>query len=156
MKIRTLILVIALTSIIAFVALNWSSVISPTNLSLGIAGIDAPYGFFILGLLTLFSLSFFALNFYSKTEDSGKKRQQMEEPPFSQEITDKVKALQIIEMREQLSEKLKKQTDLYSNLSAAMLTRLEQLDNILRSTTEELGNGFLASNRPNQINKTGE
>jgi hypothetical protein len=40
--------------------------------------------------------------------------------------------------------RLKRQTDLYSGLTATMLVRLEQPDGVLRSVTKELGHTFSA------------
>jgi ribose/xylose/arabinose/galactoside ABC-type transport system permease subunit len=53
MKLHSLLLLIILAAIAAFSALNWSTFISPTNLSLGFTSVHMPLGLVMLGMLVL-------------------------------------------------------------------------------------------------------
>ena len=48
MRIRTIILLIALCAIAAFAALNWGAFTTPTTLSLGVTDFQAPLGLVML------------------------------------------------------------------------------------------------------------
>ena len=53
MKIRSLLLVLFLVLVVAFVALNLEQILQPTSLNLGLATIQAPLGLAMLSLLAL-------------------------------------------------------------------------------------------------------
>jgi uncharacterized membrane protein len=156
MKIRIFLLVITMAIIVAFVALNWSTIMIKTTLSLGVTAIHAPLGFVILGLLTMFTLLFIVVVIYSKASGFLRGRHQTQEMKVRQEISDNDESLYFTELREQLGAKLKRQTDPYSGLTATMLVKLEQLDGVLRSVTKELGHTFSAPEESIQFKKNEE
>jgi len=133
MKFHTLLLVIALVAIAAFVALNWSTIMMSTTLSLGVATIQAPLGFVLLGLLTLFTAVFLVFVIYSRTSGFFKERHHTREMQATQELADNAATSRFTELRELLGVELKRQADLYSESTATVLARLEQLDRVLRS-----------------------
>lgn len=133
MKIRTFLLVIGLIVVIAFFALNWSVITTPTTVSLGVATIQAPLGFLMLTLLSLFSLFFVVFYIYSKTSGLFKERQHTKKMQATQELANNAETSRFTELRELLEVGLKKQSELYAESTATVLTKLEQLDNDLRS-----------------------
>lgn len=133
MKIRTFLLVIGLTVIIAFVALNWSAIMTSTTLSLGVATVQAPLGFLMLTLLSLFSLLFLAFFIYSRTSGLFKERQHSKEMQATQELADNSETSRITELREFLGVGLEKQLEQYTKSTATVLAKLEQLDSDFRS-----------------------
>jgi len=133
MKIRTFLLVTGLIAIAAFVALNWSAIMTPTTLSLGVASVQAPLGFLMLALLSLFSLLFLVFFIYSKTSGFFKERQHSKEMQATQELADNSETSRFTELREMLGVELKKQSELYAESTATVLAKLEQLDINLRS-----------------------
>jgi uncharacterized membrane protein len=137
MKIRTFLIVIGLIAIAAFVALNWSGITTPTTLSLGVATVQAPLGFLMLALLTLFTVLFLAFVAYSKTSGLFKERRHSREMQASQELADNAETSRFTELRELLSSELKKQASLYSATTATVMSRLEQLDGLIRSTMKD-------------------
>jgi len=133
MKIRTFLIVIGLIAITAFVALNWSAIMTTTTLSLGVASVQAPLGFLMLTLLSLFSLLFFVFFIYSRTSGFFKERQHSKEMQATQELADNSETSRFTELREMLGVELKKQSELYAESTATVLAKLEQLDSNLRS-----------------------
>jgi len=133
MKIRTFLIVFGLIAIAAFVALNWSAIMTTTTLSLGVATVQAPLGFLMLTLLSLFSLLFFVFVVYSRTSGFFKERQHSKEMQGTQELADNAETSRFTELRELLGAGLKKQSELYAESTATILAQLEQLDSNLRS-----------------------
>jgi len=58
MNLRSVLLIVVLLLIGAFAALNWSVLLAPTDLSLGIAMVKAPLGLILLGLMVLLAVAF--------------------------------------------------------------------------------------------------
>ena len=133
MKIRTFLIVIGFIVVIAFVALNWSAITTPTTLSLGVATFQAPLGFLMLTLLSLFSLLFLVFFIYSRTSGLFKERQHSKEMQATQDLADNAETSRFTELRELLGAGLKKQSELYTESPATVLAKLEQLDSDLRS-----------------------
>jgi uncharacterized membrane protein len=133
MKIRTFFLLIGLVAVAAFVALNWSAIMTPTTLSLGVATVQAPLGFLMLALLSLFSLLFLAFFIYSRTSGLFKERKHSKEMQATQELADNAETSRFTELRELLGTGLQKQSDLYAASTATVMARLKQLDSDLRS-----------------------
>jgi ABC-type multidrug transport system fused ATPase/permease subunit len=133
MKIRTFLSVIGLIAIAAFVVLNWGAITTPTTLSLGIATVQAPLGFLMLALLTLFTASFLAFVLYSRASGFFQERQNSKEMQATRELADNAETSRFTELRELLGVGLKKQSEQYSESTATLLAKLEQLDSNLRS-----------------------
>jgi uncharacterized membrane protein len=133
MKIRTFLLVIGLIVVIAFVALNWSAITTPTTLSLGVATVQAPLGFLLLALMTLFTALFLVFVIYSRASGLFKERNHSREMKATQKLADNAETSRFTELRELLGVGLKKQSELYAESTATVLARLEQLDSDLRS-----------------------
>ena len=93
MKIRTLLIAIAVFAIAAFVALNWSAITMSTALSLGVTTIQAPLGFVLLTLLALFTVLFIAFVVYSRTSGFFKERNHSREMKETQELADNAETL---------------------------------------------------------------
>lgn len=133
MKIRTYVLVIGLIVVMAFVALNWSAIMTPTTLSLGVATVQAPLGLLMFTLLSLFSLLFLVFFIYSRTSGLFKERQHSKEMQATQKLADNAETSRFTELRELLRVELKKQADQHTDSTVTVLARLEQLDSDLRS-----------------------
>lgn len=130
-------MVIALIAIAAFVALNWSAITMSTTISLGVATIQAPLGFLMLALLVLFTVLFLVFVIYSKTSGLFKERHHSREMQATQELADNAETSRFTELRELLGTELKKHADLYSETTATVMARLEQLDGLIRSAVKD-------------------
>ncbi|MGD8922182.1 MAG: LapA family protein [Candidatus Zixiibacteriota bacterium] len=133
MKIRTLLMVIAVFAIAAFIALNWSAITMSTTLSLGVTNIEAPLGFLMLALLALFTVLFIVFVVYSRTSGFFKERNHSREMKETQELADNAETSRFTELRKFLGPELKKHAELYSETTATVMARLEQLDGLIRS-----------------------
>lgn len=133
MKIRTFFLVIGLIAIAAFVALNWSAIMTPTTLSLGVAVVQAPLGLLMLALLTLFTASFLAFVLYSRATGYYKERHHSQKMQATQELADNSEASRFTELRELIGVELKRQSAEYAEATAKLLARMERLDSDIRS-----------------------
>ena len=67
MKIRALILLLVLGIFLAFMVLNWGTIMAPTMLNLGIAEVNAPLGLVMLGMLTVLAALFLIFTVYLQT-----------------------------------------------------------------------------------------
>jgi len=133
MKIRTFLIAIGVIAVAAFVALNWSAIMTPTTLSLGVASVQAPLGLLMLALLTLFTASFLAFVVYSRATGYYKERHHSQKMQATQELADNSETSRFTELRELMAVELKRQSDSYAESTAKLLARMERLDSDLRS-----------------------
>lgn len=144
MKIGTLFLLIVLAAISTFAALNWNEFITPTTLSLGVTMIQAPLGLIMIGLVAFITTLFLIFVVYLQTSVFFEARRHARELQTNRELADKAEASRFTELRTALEVELKKQANLDAESRAAVLARLDQLDNDLRSAIEQSENTFSA------------
>ncbi len=138
MKIHTLLLVVGIAVIASFIALNLNAIMTPTTITFGVAAIQAPLGFFILGLMLLFGALFIVLIIYLKKSGFFKEPHRVRESHARQEPGNNNESSHFTKMRELLEVELKKQTNLHSESTAMLLSRLDQLDGALFFATNGL------------------
>lgn len=78
--------------IVAFAALNWGVLTTPTSLNLLVADISAPVGIILLGLTAVFVLLFFMATLYSRISNLLESRQMHKELARVQQMADKAEA----------------------------------------------------------------
>lgn len=78
--------------IVAFAALNWGVLTTPTSLNLLVADISAPVGIILLGLTAVFVLLFFMATLYSRISTLLESRQMHKELARVQQMADKAEA----------------------------------------------------------------
>lgn len=144
MKIRTLFLLIVVVAIAVFAALNWSAFMTPTTLSLGVAVVQAPLGLVMLGLLAFLTALFLVFMIYLQTSFLLEARRNARELQANRELAEKAEVSRFTELRGFLDTELKKQADVDAETRAAVLARLDQLDNDLRAAVEQAGNTLSA------------
>jgi uncharacterized membrane protein len=132
MKIRTFLLLLGLIAIVAFVVLNWSTIMMPTTLSLGITAFQAPFGLLMLSLLVLFTMVFLIFVLYSRASAYFKDRNHSMKMQAMQKLANNTEESRLAELRELLEAELNRQTELCAKSTATVMARLEQLDNDLR------------------------
>ena len=144
MKIRTLLLLMLLSTIAAFAALNWSAFIAPTTLSLGFAAVEAPLGLVMLGMLAFLTALFLVFVVYLQTSVLLEARRHAKELQANRDLTDQAEASRFTELRGFLETEMKRHASLDAESRAAMLARMDQLDRDLRSAVEQSGNTLSA------------
>lgn len=144
MKLSTLLLLVILGLIGIFAALNWSTFLAPTTLSLGFAVIQAPLGLVMLGLLVLLTGLFLAFVVYLQTSVLLETRRHARELQANRTLADQAEASRFTELRGYMETELKRQTDQNEASKIALLARMDQLDLDLRAALEQSGNTLSA------------
>ncbi|MGV3743239.1 MAG: LapA family protein [Burkholderiaceae bacterium] len=136
MKVRTLLIVLALAAMAAFVAANWGAFLAPTTLSLGITTIDAPLGLLMLILLGAFTLAFVAFTAYMQTSAVRESRRNAREMQTQRELADRAEASRFTELRNYLESQLHQMHAREDGHRAAILDRLDRMERNLHSTPQ--------------------
>jgi uncharacterized integral membrane protein len=144
MKLTTLLLLVILTAITAFAALNWSVFITPTELSLGYTTARIPLGLVMLGLLVFVMALFLVFVVYLQTSALLETRRQSRELKASRELADQAEASRFSELRNLVVAQLLQLTNLHAESKSEVMTRTEQLESNLRTAIEESGNTLAA------------
>jgi len=144
MKPRTLVLLLILLAIAAFAALNWNTFIAPTDLSLGVTTVRVPLGLVMLGLLILLTLLFLLYLVYLQTSALLESRRLSKEVQAQRALADQAEASRVAELRGFLETELSRHAALHAESRAAVLARVEQLAQELRTAVEHSGNTLAA------------
>ena len=144
MKLSTLILLLVLTAIAAFAALNWTVFITPTELSLGFTTTQIPLGLLMLGLLVFVTALFLVFVLYLQTSALLETRRQSRELKASRELADQAEASRFSELRDVIEAEFLKLKNQHAASQSEEMARSEQLEKNLRSATEQSGNTLAA------------
>lgn len=144
MKFSTLLLLIILTAIAAFAALNWHVFIMPTELSLGFTTTQIPLGLVMLGLLAFLTTLFLGFVVYLQGSALLETRRHTRELQSSRELADQAEASRFNELRSFVASELLKLTNLHAESNLVVTTKTEQLENNLRTAIEHSGNTLAA------------
>lgn len=144
MQIRTLTLLLVLGAVAAFAALNWSAFMAPTTLSLGVAEVQAPLGLIMLGLIAVITALFLLFVVYMQTTVLLEARRHARELQANRDLADKAEVSRFTELRAYLDAELQQQATRDDEMHAALLARLEQVEQGLRASVEESGNTLAA------------
>ncbi len=144
MKVRTFLLLVVLVVVGAFAALNWSTFMARTTLSLGVTVIEAPLGMVMLGLLAFLTASFLLFIFYLQASALLDARRHARETEANRKLVDQAEASRFTELRGFMEAELKRLAVLHAESEEAVQARLDRLDRDLRSAVEESGNTLAA------------
>lgn len=144
MKLHSLLLLIILAAIAAFSALNWSTFISPTNLSLGFTSVHMPLGLVMLGMLVLIVMLCLMFVVYIQAKALLESHQHAKALKAQRELADQAELSRFTELRNYLEGQLRAQEAKSSELKTEILARIEQQENHLRTAIEEAGNTLAA------------
>ncbi len=144
MKFSTILLLVVLAAIAAFAALNWSVFITPTELSLGFTTTKIPLGLAMLGLLILLTVIFLSFVVYLQTSALLETRRQSKELQASRVLADQAEASRFNELRSFLEAELLKLTNLRVEPNNEVITKLDRLEDNLRTIIEHSGNTLAA------------
>ena len=144
MKLSTLLLLLVLTAIAAFAALNLNVFITPTELSLGFTTTQIPLGLLMLGLLVFVTALFLVFVLYLQTSALLETRRQSRELKASRELADQAEASRFSELRDVIEAEFLKLKNQHAASQSEEMARSEQLEKNLRSATEQSGNTLAA------------
>jgi len=149
MRIRTVLFILAIALVAAFVALNMDEFTRVSVLSLGFSTIQLSLGMVMLLLLAVSTLVFLASALYMQSSHLLEKRKYARELNSQRELADKAEASRFTELRNYLeAQALASQrretaaeaalSERFARLQQALLARLEQSDNSTAACLGEL------------------
>ena len=144
MKAPTLLLLIVLTGIVVFAAVNWSVITAPTTVSLLVTDVQAPLGLIMLGLTVLVTVLFLIFLAYLQTTVLLDARRHSRELRAQRELADQAEASRFTDLRGFLETELRTLGGQVAETRASVAGRLDQAEQNLRTTIEQSGNSRAA------------
>jgi len=144
MHLRTLLVLLVLGILGVFAAVNWSSFMTPTTLSLLFATVQAPLGLVMLGFTALLTALFLLFIAYLQASLLMDSRRYARELQAQRALADQAEASRIAELRRYFEAELPKLAEAIAESQGAVETRLDLLDGDLRSVVEQAGNTLAA------------
>ena len=138
MGIRTGILLFVVLVIAALAALNWGTLATPTLMSLGFMQVTAPLGMIMLGLTVLLGILFVAYVVYLQGSVLLETRRHTKEMQVQRDLADKAEASRFTELRNFLEAQENTHMSRNAELHAALIARVEQLENTLAAHVGQL------------------
>jgi uncharacterized membrane protein (DUF485 family) len=140
MNARTIVLLIVVVLIGLLAALNWSTLATPSLISLGVTTVEAPLGVLMLCLTILLGVFFVAYVLSLQGSVLMETRKHAKEMTAQRELADKAEASRFTQLREfLLTQQSAQQAALLERMDALesrMATRLLEIEN---STAAEIG-----------------
>ncbi|WP_225783253.1 LapA family protein [Xenophilus sp. Marseille-Q4582] len=137
MGVRTGILLVVVLLIAGLAALNWGTLAAPTAVSLGFMQVTAPLGLLMLGLTTLLGLMFLVYVIYMQGTVLLDARRHTKELQAQRELADRAEASRFTELRNFLAEQEQQHMAQNGERHAALLARIERLEEALRVRAEQ-------------------
>lgn len=144
MRIRTIILLIALAAIAVFAALNWSAFTTPTTLSLGVTDIQAPIGLVMLVAIAVLTALFLVFIITLQTSVLLETRRQTRELQASRTLAEQAETSRYNELRLHIDSELQKLDARNQATVAATTACLDRLERELHTAIDESGNSLAA------------
>ena len=144
MKVRSLVLLGVLGLFLIFMVLNWTTILAPTTLNLGVADVNAPLGLVMLGMIAVLTALFLVFIVYLQTSVLLEARRHAKELQTNRELADKAEASRFTELRQFMDAEIQKQASLQAESKAALLTKLDVLSADIHRAIDISGNSLSA------------
>jgi hypothetical protein len=144
MRIRSLLLLLVLTLIAAFTALNWDVFLADTPLSLGVTTLQAPLGLIMLGGVIFVVAYRRVYVLYLQSNVLMDTRRTAKELQTHRDLADKAEASRFTELRVFLEAMMKQSAEQDKAAQQALVARLDALEHSLRTSVEQSGNTLSA------------
>ncbi|MFZ4286576.1 hypothetical protein [Variovorax sp. HJSM1_2] len=144
MRLRTILLIAFILLIAAFVTLNWSEFMQPTELSLGFAIFQAPLGLVMVGLLVVSLLVFMLASAYQQTAYLLESRKFSKEINAQRELADKAEASRFTELRQALEQMNQNALQREAAHEASLRQELQRQTELILSRIDSSGNTLAA------------
>ncbi|TNF62264.1 MAG: DUF1049 domain-containing protein [Burkholderiales bacterium] len=145
MSIRSIVLIVALLLVAAFVALNLEEVFRPTTLNFAFAQVQAPMGLVLLGMLCVLLVLFLLLMVFNQTAHLIEVRRISREAADQRQLADKAETSRYMELREYLRVELARIEERQQARTDALQQQLERSQAELARLLEQTGNSLSAS-----------
>jgi flagellar basal body-associated protein FliL len=145
MRFRTLLLIALILLVAGFVALNFDAFMQTTELNLGVAGVQAPLGLVMLGLLVvMFAIFLIALLFFQASH-AMEVRRITKEATEQRHLADKAEASRFNELRAYLKSELELLAERDATLNDKLAQKMDMVRDAISETIESTGNGLNAN-----------
>jgi uncharacterized integral membrane protein len=138
MRTHTLLVVLVLLLIVAFLAINWSVFAASAKVSFVFASIEVPIGLVMLGILTLIALTFGIYSAVSWSAILLEFRRQAKELTAQRTLADQAEASRFTELRTVMRDELEQLADRMSQMHDTFRTEIRDNTNSLSATIGEL------------------
>lgn len=145
MTLRSLLFVLVFGALAAFVLANWSVLNAPTTLSLAFAEVQAPLGVVMLGFIVAVTVLFLAYIVYLQMSGLLETRRHGKELQAQRQLADQAEASRFTDLRSHLDAEFARQAARQSELDAALRSRLDALEQQLKTMVEQQANSVSAS-----------
>lgn len=144
MRIRTLVLIVAIVLMAGFAALNLDEFSRPAMLSLGVTTVQAPLGMVMLVLLVAVLLVFLATTLYIQSTHLLEMRQSTRALASQRELADRAEASRFTELRHYLEVQAQNAQQREAAQATVLAERLAQTQDALVSRIDQSGNTLAA------------
>ena len=138
MRTRTLLVLLVITLIVAFAALNWTAFTAPTTLSLGFTRFDAPLGLAMLGALAIVILAFAIYMAVWQGSILRETRRHTKELHAQRTLADQAEASRFTELRNLVHTEIEQLAERISTSQAGLRTEIRENTNSLAAMLAEL------------------
>ncbi len=138
MRTSTLLVVLVLLMIVAFLVVNWSVFAASAKVSFVFASIEVPIGLVMLGILTLIALTFGIYSAVSWSAILLEFRRQAKELTAQRTLADQAEASRFTELRAVMHDELEQLADRMSQMHDTFRTEIRDNTNSLSATIGEL------------------
>ena len=145
MTLRSLLFVLVFGALAAFVLANWGVLNAPTTLSLAFAEVQAPLGVVMLGFIVAVTVLFLAYIVYLQMSGLLETRRHGKELQAQRQLADQAEQSRFTDLRNHLDAEFARQAARQSELDAALRSRLDTLEQQLRTMVEQQANSVSAS-----------
>jgi len=144
MTLRSLLFVLVFGALAAFVLVNWSVLNAPTTLSLAFAEVQAPLGVVMLGFIVAVTVLFLGYIVYLQMSGLLEMRRHGKELQAQRQLADQAEASRFTELRGFLEAEFARQAARRSEGEAALGSRLDALEQRLRTIAGQPANALAA------------
>ena len=144
MGVRSAFLLVIVLFIAALAALNWGTLSAPTNVWLGFMTVSAPLGLIMLGLTVVLAAFFLVYVLYLHSSVLLDAKRHNKEMQVQRDLADKAEASRFTELRNFLEVQENRHMAQNAERHASLLTRLGQLESVVRQRSEQSDNTVAA------------
>lgn len=138
MRTRTLLVVLLLLLIVAFLAINWSVFSASAKVSFLFTSAEVPIGLVMLGMLTLIALPFGIYSAVSWSSILLEFRRQAKELTAQRTLADQAEASRFTDLRTLMHDELEHLADRMARMNETLRTEIRDNSNSLAATIGEL------------------
>jgi uncharacterized integral membrane protein len=137
-------MLLLLAAFAAFTIANWGAITAPTTLSLIFATVQAPLGLILFGFVVATAGLFLLLLAYQQATVIVEARRTAKELNAQRRLADQAEASRFTELRRHMDEQMQRiETDAAAR-QAALVERVDRLEQGLRAQIEQSGNSLAA------------